>query len=462
MDNVPGITRRAALTLQSGRSVVPNHPGPQLMQEASVPRSIQGPSRPTAAVVGAGVSGLTAAHVLSATHDVTLFESADRFGGHAHTHDVRGTDGPLRIDSGFIVHNERTYPHLLRLFRELDVPTQATEMSMSITCEGCGLSYAGGRGAKGMFAQPWRVADPRFVRMLADVPRFHRAARALLADEGAGGDPTWGEFLDASGFSPYFVRHFAIPLVSCVWSCGDLDATSYPARHLFRFLDHHGMLTVTGSPQWRTVTGGSRTYVDALVARLGDARTDARVTALTRHDDGVDLVVDGGHVQTFDRAVVATHADQALDLLADATPDEKRDLSSIRYSRNETWLHRDPSVLPRRREARASWNYRMRSCEAPASEVLVSYWMNRLHDLRDGDDHVVTLNPGGHVDESVVTARMEYEHPIFTREAVEAAARLREGGGDRLAFAGAHLGWGFHEDGCRSGVEAARRLGADW
>ncbi|EWT02473.1 amine oxidase [Intrasporangium oryzae NRRL B-24470] len=417
-------------------------------------------ARPTAAVIGAGVSGLTAAHVLSMTHDVTLFEADTRFGGHAHTHDVPSAGRSLRIDSGFIVHNERTYPHLLRLFRELGVATQPTEMSMSITCEGCGLSYAGGRGPKGLFAQPWRAADPRHVRMLAEVPRFHRAARRLLADDTS--DPTWGEFLATEGFSTHFVRHFAIPLVSCVWSCGDLDATTYPARHLFRFLDHHGMLTVTGSPTWRTVVGGSGTYVDRLVERLPDVRRDSPVAAVTRHDDGVDVRVEGQPVVTFDRAVIATHADQSLEILADATPDEKRDLGAIRYSRNTTWLHRDSSVLPRARQARASWNYRMRSCDAPAPDVLVSYWMNRLHGIRDVDDHVVTLNPGAHVDPATVTARMTYEHPVFTREAVAAAGRLRTAGGDRLAFAGAHLGWGFHEDGCRSGVEAAESLGARW
>lgn len=417
-------------------------------------------SRPTAAVIGAGVSGLTAAHVLSRTHDVTLLEGDSRFGGHAHTHDVAGRDGSLRIDSGFIVHNERTYPHLLRLFRELDVPTQPTEMSMSITCSGCGLSYAGGRGPKGMFAQRRRLADPRFVKMLADVPRFHRAARALLADPSV--DLTWGEFLAQHRFSDYFVRHFAIPLVACVWSCGDLDASSYPARHLFRFLDHHGMLTVTGSPTWRTVTGGSATYVDRLVQRLPDARKESPVTAVTRHDDGVDVQLRGGHTTTFDHVVVATHADQALELLADATPDEKRDLSAIRYSRNETWLHRDSSLLPEPREAKASWNYRMPGCDTAAPDVTVSYWMNRLHGLDDAEDHVVTLGPAGTVDESLVTARMSYEHPIFTTEAVAAAARLHDAGGERLAFAGAHLGWGFHEDGCRSGVEAAESFGVRW
>ncbi|MCU1538280.1 MAG: amine oxidase [Humibacillus sp.] len=422
--------------------------------------STPGTGRPTAAVIGAGVSGLTAAHILSATHDVTLYEADERLGGHAHTHDVAGSSGPLRVDSGFIVHNERTYPHLLRLFRELDVPTQATEMSMSIACRGCGLTYAGGRGVKGMFAQPWRAAQPRFVKMLTEVPRFHREAKALLADDSR--EPTWGEFLDEGGYSPYFVRHFAIPLVSCVWSCGDLDATSYPARHLFAFLDHHGMLTVTGSPQWRTVTGGSATYVDRLAARLPDVRRASPVTAVSRHDNGVDVRAADGSGQTYDRAVVATHADQALELLADASPDEKRDLGAIRYSRNETWLHRDSSVLPTARQARASWNYRMEACDAPAPDVTVSYWMNRLQGLDDAVDHVVTLNPDGQVDPSTVTARMVYEHPVFTTEAVAAAERLRSAGGDRLAFAGAHLGWGFHEDGCRSGVEAAQSFGVRW
>jgi predicted NAD/FAD-binding protein len=414
----------------------------------------------TAAVIGSGVAGLTAAHVLARTHSVTLFEADSRVGGHAHTHTVPGSEGDLRVDSGFIVHNERTYPHLLRLFRELDVETRPSEMSMSITCEGCGLSYAGGRGIAGILAQPWRLADPRFVRMLAEVPRFHRAARRLLADPTS--EPTWGEFLREGGFSTYFVSHFAIPLVSCVWSCGDIDAATYPARHLFQFLDHHGMLTVTGSPQWRTVVGGSATYVDRLAARLPDVRRSAPVTAVERHDDGVDVRVGDAPPERFDRVVVATHANQALELLADATPEEKEDLGAIRYSRNTVWLHRDSSVLPAARHARAAWNYRMRACDAPSPQVTVSYWMNRLQGLDDHDDHVVTLEPTGHVDPASVTAEMSYEHPIFTGEAVAAGARLSSAGGERLAFAGAHLGWGFHEDGCRSGVEAAESFGVRW
>lgn len=429
-------------------------------------------ARPTAAVIGAGVSGLTAAYVLSRTHDVTLYESDARLGGHAHTHTVPTSAGAdVRVDSGFIVHNERTYPHLLRLFRELDVPTQPTEMSMSITCDGCGLSWAGGRGLGAVLAQPWRLLDPRFLRMLVEIPRFHRAAKAVLADRGVGGpledpaDPaggqTWGEFLQRGGFSDYFIAHFALPLVSCVWSSGDEDSLDYPARHLFAFLEHHGMLGVTGSPTWRTVTGGSATYVDALAARLGDVRTNAAVTSVTRHSDGVDVRTAAG-VTPFDKAVLATHADQALALLADATPQEKEDLAAIRYTRNATVLHRDTAHLPAAKRAKAAWNYRSATCGG-ASEPRVSYWMNRLHGYdEEGDQFIVTLNPPTPIDEGDVVARMDYAHPVFTRGAVTAAARLRSTGGDRLAFAGAHLGWGFHEDGCRSGVEAAQRLGVTW
>jgi uncharacterized protein len=419
-------------------------------------------SQPSVAVIGAGVSGLTAAHVLARSRSVTLFEADDRLGGHAHTHDVDMSDGrSVAVDSGFIVHNERTYPHLLRLFDELDVRTRPTEMSMSVTCSSCGLSYAGGRGARGILAQPWRLADPRFVRMLSEVPRFHRAARALLEDPGP--EVTWGEFLEAGGYSPYFVRHFAVPLVSCVWSSGESDTMAYPARHLFRFLEHHGMLSVKGSPTWRTVEGGSRTYVERLAARLPDVRRQAPVAAVTGHRDGVDVMTADGDVATFDQAVVATHADQALALLADATPQEKQDLGAIGYSLNRTLLHRDSSVLPRRGGARASWNHRTTCGGADdGGAVTVSYWMNRLQGLPGRDDLVVTLNGAAEVDPSTVVAEMSYAHPVFTPGAVEAAARLRGAGGERLAFAGAHLGWGFHEDGCRSGVEAAAALGASW
>lgn len=417
--------------------------------------------RRSVAIVGSGVSGLSAAYALRATHDVTLFEADNRFGGHAHTHSITGTDGRTRrIDSGFIVHNERTYPNLLRIFRELGIQTQATEMSMSINCSGCGLQYAGGRGFKGIAAQPHRLLAPKFVRLLTEVPAFHRAARQLLDGE-LDADLTWSGFLAQGGYSDYFIQHFAIPLVSCVWSSGDADSGAYPAKHLFEFLNHHGMLTIGNSPTWRTVVGGSQQYVQAIIDQLPNARSNARVVGITRHADHVEVRTPSG-TERFDHVILATHADVASSILQDATSDELRDLQSIRYSTNHTWLHTDDALLPTARGARASWNYRKEHCDDSASSVQVSYWMNRLMHL-DGDaNYVVTLNAEGHVRDDRVIAKMVYDHPVFTTDAVAAAARLREAGGPRLAFAGAHLGWGFHEDGARSGVEAAKKFGAAW
>ena len=302
--------------------------------------------RPRVAVIGSGVAGLTAAHALSATHEVTLFEADDRFGGHAHTHDVLDATGArVAVDSGFIVHNRRTYPTLLRLFDELDVPTQASEMTMSVHCDGCGLEYAGGGGPRGLLATP-SVADPRYLRMLTEILRFHRQARRVLASDRLD-TLTLGGFLDSGGYSPYFVRHFMLPFVSAVWSAGPSTSLEYPARYLFTFLSNHGLLAVGGSPQWRTVTGGSRTYVERVTARLGDARRATGVRALARHPDGVEVVDDAGRIHDVDQVVVATHADDALALLVDPTPAEKEVLGAFSYSRNETLLHRDTAVLPR-------------------------------------------------------------------------------------------------------------------
>src|SRR3954469_19708446 len=223
--------------------------------------------RPTGAVVGSGISGLTAAYLLARTHEVTLFEADTRLGGHAHAHDVADADGlPLAVDSGFIVHNDVTYPWLRKLFDELGVEVRRTEMSMSVRCDGCGLEYAGGRGLRGLFAQPRRALDPRFLRMLVQVKRFHRRASAFLRSTDDGDDTTYGEFLHREGFSGYFIAHYGVPVVACVWSAARAPAVEYPARYLFRFLEHHGMLSISGSPQWYSVVGGSRTYVDRLRA----------------------------------------------------------------------------------------------------------------------------------------------------------------------------------------------------
>ncbi|MEV7272248.1 NAD(P)/FAD-dependent oxidoreductase [Streptomyces bacillaris] len=416
------------------------------------------------AVVGSGVAGLTAAHVLHKAHDVTLYEADDRVGGHAHTHELAASDGRVhRVDSGFIVHNRRTYPHLLRLFDELGVATRESEMSMSVRCEGCGLEYAGARGVAGLLAQPRSALRGPYLRMLAEVPRFHRAARALLElPEGPATEMTLGEFTRRGRFSPYFHAHFLTPVVSAVWSCDPVTALRYPARYLFRFLAHHGMLTVGGSPVWRTVTGGSRAYVERVVKQLTAVHTATPVRAVTRHADGVELTTEDGTTTPYDSVVIATHPDQALRLLADPTDAERAALGAFTYSRNPTLLHTDTALLPRSRGARASWNYLMPSCAADADHVTVSYDMNRLQRLDAPERFVVTLNGSDRVDPASVRARMVYEHPVYTPESVAAQARLPALSGPVTAFAGAYHGWGFHEDGCRSGAEAAAALGVTW
>ncbi|MFJ8860612.1 NAD(P)/FAD-dependent oxidoreductase [Streptomyces sp. NPDC102451] len=415
------------------------------------------------AVVGSGVAGLTAAHVLGKAHDVTLLEADERVGGHAHTHDLSASDGRThRVDSGFIVHNRRTYPHLLRLFGELGVDTQESEMSMSVRCEGCGLEYAGARGAAGLFARPGSLLRGPYLRMLTEVPRFHRAARALLALPGGTAEMTLGEFAARGRFSPYFSAHFLTPMVSAVWSCDPVTALRYPARYLFRFLEHHGMLTIGDSPVWRTVTGGSRAYVDRVVKQVHSVRTATPVRAVRRHSDGVEIVTEDGTTEDYDAVVVATHPDQALRLLADPTDEERSVLGAFRYSRNPTLLHTDTTLLPRSRGAAASWNYLMPSCAADADRVTVSYDMNRLQRLDAPERFVVTLNGADRVAPDSVRARTVYEHPVFTPESVTAQARLPALSGPVTAYAGAYHGWGFHEDGCRSGVRAAEALGVIW
>ncbi|MEW2517867.1 NAD(P)/FAD-dependent oxidoreductase [Actinacidiphila alni] len=421
------------------------------------------------AVIGSGVAGLTAAHVLHRTCDVALYEADDRLGGHADTHDVADRDGRvLRVDTGFIVHNDRTYPHLLRLLRELGVATQPSDMTMSVRCEGCGLEYAGARGPRGLLARPRNALRGRYLRMLTEVTAFHRAARHLLAAGGSDeeGGRTLREFLAEGGFSPYFVQHFMTPLVSAVWSCSPATALDFPAHYLFRFLDHHGLLSVGGSPSWRTITGGSRRYVERIGKEVSAVHTSSPVTALRRLPEaeggGVAIRVEDGTTERYDAAVVAVHPHQALRLLAEPTAEERAVLGAIPYTVNPALLHTDTGLLPRASGARASWNYLMPSCAADAGAVLVSYDMTRLQRLDGADTYVVTLNGGERVNPAAVRDRMSYEHPRYTPESVAARRRLPALSGPVVAYAGAYHGWGFHEDGCASGVAAARALGVEW
>ncbi len=416
------------------------------------------------AIVGSGVAGLTAAHLLADRHRVTLFEADNRLGGHAHTHDITMPDGSvLSVDTGFIVHNDRTYPTLLRLFDDLGVRTQETDMSMSVRSEITGLEYAGALGAGGLFPTARTLTRGRYLLMLGEVMRFHRCARRLL--EGSDSDEPLAEFVVREGFSDYFVDNFLLPLVAAVWSCDADSAGEYPARYLFTFLDHHGMLSVFGSPIWRTVVGGSRRYVDkvaaGVVASGGTVYKGAPVRAVTPDVDGAGAVVQADGVGTgrFDAVVVATHPHQALAMLTHPTPAQSTALSAIPYQSKHAVLHTDTSLLPRARRARASWNYQIR---ADGSEVAVTYDLTRLMRLPTGQPRMlVTMGRTDLVDADTVIDEMIYEHPLYTAESVAAQALLPEANTDTIVFAGAYHGWGFHEDGALAGARAAARLGAD-
>lgn len=410
-------------------------------------------------MIGSGVAGLTAAYVLSARDRVTLLEADARFGGHAHTQHVVEDGRTVALDTAFLVHNDRTYPTLCRLFDELGIRTQDTDMSMSVRDDGTGLEYAGARGLAGLFPSWSNVGRPRYLLMLGEITRFHRLATQLLRRTATGDEVTVEEFLHRHGFSRYFTDRFMTPLVAAVWSCPPGEALRYPARYLFVFLQHHGMLSVFGSPTWRTVVGGSVNYVDAVVSRLPEAITGARVRSVRRVAEGVLVTVGGQPPRRFDAVVIATHPSQALLMLDQPSEHERLILGAIPYSLNQAQLHTDESILPRLPRARASWNYLI---DPEDHAVTVSYDITRLMRLGGSRRYLVTLGGAHRVDPSKVIAEMVYEHPAYTTESVAAQQLLPELDDDRVVFAGAYHGWGFHEDGAASGLRAAERLGARW
>ncbi len=443
------------------------------------------PGRRRVAVIGSGVSGLVAGWLLAKDSHVTLYEADERLGGHADTHDVEVGEHTVPVDTGFIVHNERTYPTLLRLFDELGVGTQESDMSMSVRDDESGLEWAGALGAGGLFPRGENLRNPRYLRMLTEIPRFHRMAKQLLAaPEGfetglrpsstteVPGEENLETFLERGGFSDFFVTYFMTPLVSAVWSTDPDNALDYPARYLFRFLEHHGMLTVFGSPTWRTVVGGSREYVEKVAKRIDEVRLSSPVTDVREHADGVD-VTDASGTTTYDAVVVATHPEQALSMLEGGAGGPRRELlrellGAMRYEPNVAQLHTDERLLPRAEKARASWNYQMRgpagAPEHAGGRVLVTYDMTRLQRISSVQDRrfLVTLGGADIVDPATVIDTMHYAHPIYTPESVAAQQRLGELSTSRVALAGAYHGWGFHEDGALSGRHAAEHLGAVW
>jgi uncharacterized protein len=420
------------------------------MTPASFPHSV--------AVVGSGVAGLAAAWLLQRRHQVTLYEKDAKLGGHCNTVEVEGPDGnPVAVDTGFIVYNPVNYPNLVALYHELGVATHPSDMSFSVSLDDGRLEYAG-TDLGGLLAQPFNVMRPRFWTMMRDIVRFYRQAPRLLARPDAR-SLSLGRYLEIEGYSDAFIRDHLLPMGAAIWSSTLADMRRYPAQSFIRFFESHGLLRLSGRPQWRTVTGGSRLYVERMAAALaGHIRLSCPVRCIRRQPDGVLLEERGGQITRYDQVVVATHADQALALLADPSDEEKAVLGAFPYARNRAVLHSDATLMPRRRRAWASWNYIGASGED--GKLCVSYWMNLLQTLDGRRNFFVTVNPIREPAAGVVHASFRYEHPGFTESTPEAQRRLWSLQGTRRTwFCGAYAGAGFHEDGLQSGLAAAEALG---
>jgi predicted NAD/FAD-binding protein len=410
------------------------------------------------AVVGSGISGLVAARSLGAQHEVELFERESYIGGHTNTIAVEEGGRSLAVDTGFIVFNHRNYPNFTRLLNQLGVASRETSMSFSVSDERSGLEYSGASiGA--LFAQRRNLVRPSFYRMLRDILRFNR--RAPVEARGGAAALSLGEYLERRRYSAEFVAHYLTPLVASIWSSPSERVHEFPFRSLVSFLENHGMLQVWGRPRWRTIVGGSQRYVEVLTAPFRDRiHLDSPVRSITRGDAAVELEIEGGGRRTFDHVVLACHSDQALALLTDATPAEREMLGAIPYQANEAVLHTDTSLLPRRRRAWASWNYRI--CEEGAAGVAVTYNMNMLQGLQSERTYCVTLNQSERIDPERIIRRIPYHHPLYTLEAPRAQALRREQlASGRTSFCGAWCGNGFHEDGVNSALDVCRALGVD-
>lgn len=411
------------------------------------------------AVVGSGIAGLAAAWLLGRRHAVTLIEMDSRPGGHSNTRDIVVDGRGVTVDTGFIVYNERTYPNLCALFERFGVATDPTDMTFSVSLGGGRLEYSGGT-LSGLLAQPVNLMKPRFWTMLRDLERFYRTAPLRLAQPGSE-RMTLGELLDSDGYGRAFRDDHLLPMAAAIWSAPQSAMLSYPAKAFVRFFENHGLLKLAGRPLWRTVTGGSRRYVERLLSEFGgDVLLGAKVTRLRRAQGKVAVSIAGGPDKVYDHVVLATHADQALRLLADADAAELATLGAFSYSRNRTVLHSDPTLMPKRRRAWSSWNY-LSTKEAPeAPRLCVTYWMNRLQRLGTDAPVFVTLNPTIEPRQGLVHHEEIYEHPLYDLETLDAQQRLWSLQGRRNTwFCGAYFGAGFHEDGLQAGLAVAEDLG---
>jgi len=409
------------------------------------------------AIIGTGISGLAAAYLLSRKHEVALFERESRLGGHTHTHNIETSCGVLPIDTGFIVHNDRTYPNFVRLLRKLGIARQASDMSFGVSCRETGYEYST-RGIRGFLGSaPLRT---RQYKLFVEILRFNRAARALLRDV-ANIQITLGEYIRANGFGHMLSRYYLQPMAAALWSTSLDEIEEFPAFTLFRFLENHGLLGVTTQAQWYVLKGGSSVYLDPLTAPFRSGiRLGARIEAITRDGHGVRIVQEGLEAEHFDEVVFACHAPQALHLLKDANSREQQVLGSFRTSRNHTVLHTDSRALPVLPQARASWNYHL---AGPRHAAALTYHMNRLQGLGTKEDYCVTLNDSDTIDKRQILHETDYFHPLYTVDAVRAQARWGEiSGQQHTHFCGAYWFYGFHEDGLNSAIRVAEKFGVHW
>jgi predicted NAD/FAD-binding protein len=421
------------------------------------------------AIVGSGISGLAAAHGLQGHADLTLFEAGDYFGGHTHTVDLTlpGASGPVThgVDTGFLVFNERTYPQLIKLLAELGVGSSRSDMSFSVQAPGARVGQVlewSGSSLNTVFAQRGNLLNPRFIRMLRDLMRFNKLA-THLAERGLDADmmQPLAQFLDEERFSEEFQNWYLLPMLGCIWSCPTDQMLKFPVATMIRFCHNHGLIQVSNRPQWWTVTGGARQYVEKIIARVPDKRLNAPVQSILRNDTGV-YITSNGSSERFDKVVLACHSDQALRLIVNPTSQEHITLGAIRYQANTAVLHTDTSVLPKSRRAWAAWNYQrpaQASDHAADARVCLHYLLNLLQPLPFTQPVVVSLNPITRIDPNLVHGTFEYDHPVFDARAIDAQRQVRWLQGEQHTyFCGAWTGYGFHEDGLKSGLEVAQRL----